>query len=313
MVGQTFHKTFLFLAASTALLILPVIYLSMGESRSADADPAQALEYYLKAVYARDYRAAYKWISIEDRRHKSEVEYLRENPPFSAASLELTRKLAEAMAFRDLRTEVRGNRVKLSFLVRLPDANAPALRSLFFDFDADHLDRLSVKEIQRLREKLESLRGQGNLPMIEGEDSLELARENGQWRVLLGWAGAIRVRFVAQVKEGLPWEFRPVQEIVLAKPGETLQTLYQVRNLSKEAITVKARHLDEPKEQAQKYLEIIQCFCFIQITLAPGEERELPLVFRVHWDTPKEVKEFRVTYDFYPIEKFPETEPGGSV
>lgn len=137
-------------------------------------------------------------------------------------------------------------------------------------------------------------------------------RERGKWRVSLDWAGALRVRFVAEVKEGLPWEFRPVQETVLARPGETLQTLYKVKNLSNRPITAKARHLDEPKEQARKYLEIIQCFCFIQITLAPGEEKELPLVFRVHWDAPEEAKEFRVTYDFYPIEKFLEKESGGA-
>ena len=276
----------------------------MGEPRSSDEDPVQVLKYYLKAVYARDYRMAYKRISVEDRRHKSEAEYLRENPSFSAASLELTRKLPEMIEFSNLRTEIMGNRATIRFLVRLPDANAPPLQKLLLEFDPDRLARLSTEEIQAVKKKLESMRGQGNLPMIEGEDSLELARENGQWRVLLGWAGAIRIRFVAEVKEGLPWEFRPVQETVLAKPGETLQTLYKVRNLSSKPITAKARHLDEPKEQAAKYLEIIQCFCFIQITLAPGEEKELPLVFRVHWNVPRDVKEFRVTYDFYPIEKF---------
>lgn len=306
-------KALLFIGAFAALILLPAAYLTVGNLRQSDEDPAQVLESYLTAVYARDYRAAYKWISVEDRRHKREVEYLRENPPFSAATLELTRKLAEVIELRDLRTHIEGNRAKLSFLVRLPDANAPALRCLFFDFDNDRLDRLSAEEIQKLKEKLELLRTQGNLPMIEGEDSLELVREQGKWRVSLEWAGAIRVRFVAEVKEGLRWEFRPLQETVLAKPGETLQAVYKAKNLSNRPITAKARHLDEPREQAQKYLEIIQCFCFIQITLAPGEEKELPLVFRVHWDTPRNVKEFRVTYDFYPIEKFPETELGGSV
>jgi len=306
MVGQTFHKTFLFLAASTALLILPVAYLSMGEPRSSGGDPVQVLKYYLKAVYARDYRAAYERISVEDRKHKSEVDYLGENPSFLGPALELSSKLTDMIEFRNLRTEILADRATIKFSVRFPDANAPPLQKLLLEFDPDRLARLSIKEIQAVKKKLESMRGQGNLPMIEGEDSLELARENGQWRVLLGWAGAIRVRFVADVKEGLPWEFRPVQETVLAKPGETLQTFYKVRNLSSKAITAKARHLDEPKKQAAKYLEIIQCFCFIQVTLAPGEEKELPLVFRVHWEAPKDVKEFRVTYDFYPIEKFPQ-------
>jgi len=57
---------------------------------------------------------------------------------------------------------------------------------------------------------------------------------------------------------------------------------------------------------ASKYLEIVQCFCFIQQTLAPGEEKEFPLVFRVNWNAPEELKELRVSYEFYPIDKFPE-------
>jgi cytochrome c oxidase assembly protein subunit 11 len=72
-------------------------------------------------------------------------------------------------------------------------------------------------------------------------------------------------------------------------------------------VTAKARHQDEPKGLADKYLEIVQCFCFIQQTLAPGEEKELPVVFRVRWDVSKEVREFRVNYEFYPIDKFPKT------
>ncbi len=125
--------------------------------------------------------------------------------------------------------------------------------------------------------------------------------------MFLNWAGAIRVLFEAEVKNGLPWKFWPVQNMVLAKPGEGLQALFKVKNLSNKPVTAKARHLNEPKEMAAKYLQIVQCFCFIQQTLAPGEEIELPpVVFRVHWDVPTEIKEFRVTYEFYPIEKFPE-------
>ena len=220
-------------------------------------------------------------------------------------ALELTHKLAETIELRDVRTDIQGNRAKANFTVRFPNANVSELQQLFLDFDPDRLTKLTTRERGAIEEKLEQMKSQRTIPMIEGEDNLELVREKGKWRVLVEWAGAIRVRFFAEVKEGLSWEFGPVQGTVLARPGETLQAIYRVKNVSARPITAKARHLDESKELAAKYLEIIQCFCFIQITLAPGEQKELPLVFRVHWDTPKDVKEFRVTYDFYPIEKFP--------
>ena len=70
-------------------------------------------------------------------------------------------------------------------------------------------------------------------------------------------------------------------------------------------MTAKARHIDQPRELAAKYLDVIQCFCFIRETLAPGEEKELPLVFRVDLDVPRDIKEFVVTYQFFPLEKFP--------
>ena len=305
MSKAALRQTFLFFATLVALFILPVNYLTRAKPPAPADEPRELVKLYLKAVYARDYRTAYQWISQADRENKSEADYLRENPSLSGIALELTRRLAEKVEFKDIQLESRQDRAMVRFTVRVPNANAKPLQDLFLNFDPDRLARLPEARKREIEHRLAAMESQGNLPLIEGEDTLGLVRERGKWRVSVEWASAIRLRFVAEVKEGLPWEFRPVQETVLAKPGETLQTFYKVRNLSGKAITAKARHLDEPKELAAKYLEIIQCFCFIQITLAPGEQKELPLVFRVHWDTPKDVKEFRVTYDFYPIEKFP--------
>ena len=306
MVQGTFRKGFLFLTACATLLVPVLAYLSMVESLAPRKDPVEVVKRYLTAVYARDYHTAYQWISAEDRRNKSEEDYLRENPSFSGAALELTRKLAQMIAFQNIQSDTRENRATVRFMVRLPNAGDPKLEELFLDFDEERLTRLSKEEIQAIEQKLESMRKHGILPMIEGEDSLELISEDNQWKVFANWAGAIRVRFKAEVKENLAWEFRPVQETILATPGETLHTLYKVKNLSDKPITAKARHLDEPKKPASEHLEIVQCFCFIQQTLAPGEEKELPLVFRVYGNVPSDVKEFRVNYEFYPIDKFPE-------
>lgn len=305
-VGRRVVRTFsLCFAACIVLFTLPAVYfLTEGSLTPAD-DPAQAANRYLTAIYARDYPRAYLWISSEDQRHQDIREYLTENPPFSGTALELTYRLANRVKWHQLRSEVHGDHATVHFKVTLPDANAPPLQELFLDFDPERLSRLSGKEKREIENKLESMESQGTLPVIEGEDSLEMVKEDGQWRVVNHWGGAIRVRFMGEVKEGLAWEFRPVQEVLLAKPGETLQASYKAKNLSDRPITAKARHLNQPKGPAKKYLEIVQCFCFIQQTLAPGEEKEFPLVFRVHDNVPEELKEFSVNYQFYPIDKFP--------
>ena len=296
-----------FLSALLALFILPIAYVLTAPHLSTAEEPESTLRQYLKAVYAQDYRRAYQWISLDDQAYKNRGDYLRENPSFTGLTLELTRMLAEMIEVRDFKREKEGRQTTITFSVKMPNANHPVLRELFSGFDPDRLARLSRDQKQSLLERLEGLRQKGNLPFLEGEEKWDLVRETAGWRVFLNWTGATRVRFRADVKKGLPWDIQPMQKTILAKPGETLQAFSRVRNLSGRATTAKARHLDEPRELAPKYLEIIQCCCFIQETLAPGEEKELPLVFRVGWNKPDEIKEFQITYQFFPIEKFPES------
>ena len=272
----------------------------------ASSQPRFSLEQYLNAVYARDYSAAYQWISAEDQRVKSREQYLRENPSFSGAALRLISSLARQMEIMDVRSSSHGKKTTLRFNLRLPDASDPTLQKIFMEFDLDRLGALTDEQSQAIEEQLNILTNKNKLPMLEGEEEWKLVKEAAGWRVFLNWAGATRVLFAAKVMEGLPWSFEPVQDQVSAKPGETLQAIYKAKNLSDKPITAKARHIDEPKGLASKHLEIVQCFCFIQQTLAPGEEKEFPLVFRVNWNVPEELKEFRVTYEFFPIDKFPE-------
>ncbi|MFQ5898480.1 MAG: cytochrome c oxidase assembly protein [Candidatus Methylomirabilia bacterium] len=263
------------------------------------------MKLYLEAVYARDYKEAYGLISSADRQWKSQEEYLRENKFFTGAALTLARKLASFIEYRDVVTDVKNGRATMRFKVRLPDASDPSLRQLLLDFEPDPLARLSDTQLGALVARLDAMHRAGELPMIEGEEDWQLIKEPQGWRILLNWAGAIRIQFEAEVKRNLPWKFWPVQEVVLAKPGETLRAVYRARNLSDKPVTAKAIHIDQPKELADKYLEIVQCFCFIQTTLEPGEEKEFPLVFRIRWDAPETVKTFSVRYEFYPIESFP--------
>ncbi|MFQ5520119.1 MAG: cytochrome c oxidase assembly protein, partial [Candidatus Methylomirabilia bacterium] len=218
--------------------------------------PQEALQSYLVAVYARDYPTAYQWISLRDRRLKTKAEYVRENGAFSGAALEVTRALATLVRFEDLKIVIEGDHATVTFRAILPNANDPAIESLLFDFDEKPLAALSPAERKATVEKLGEMAESGRLPTIVGDERWELIQEEGTWRVFLNWAGAVVVHFEGVTKARLPWEFAPVQPMVRAMPGETLQTFYRVKNLADRDTTGKARHILDPPEDTG-HLQII--------------------------------------------------------
>ncbi|MCP8895018.1 cytochrome c oxidase assembly protein [Shinella daejeonensis] len=93
----------------------------------------------------------------------------------------------------------------------------------------------------------------------------------------------IKIRFDANVAPGLPWTFTPVQREIEVKIGETVQVLYMARNLATVATTGQATYNVTP-QSAGAYFNKVQCFCFTETTLEPGEEMEMPVVFFVDPD-----------------------------
>jgi len=119
-------------------------------------------------------------------------------------------------------------------------------------------------------------------------------------------AGQISVRFDANVHPGLPWRFEPVQRIVSIKPGAQTKIFYRAQNLSERTRTGQAVFNVSP-DQAGKYFKKIQCFCFTEQTLKPGQTVDMPVIFFVDpnftkdEDT-KDVDEITLSYTFYPVE-----------
>ncbi len=116
----------------------------------------------------------------------------------------------------------------------------------------------------------------------------------------------IKVRFDANVGPGLPWTFEPVQREVNIRIGETTQIFYKARNTSSVATTGQATFNVTP-ESAGAYFNKIECFCFTETTLKPGEELEMPVVFFVDpeiVDTveTKDIHTITLSYTFYPRE-----------
>ncbi|MGB3812283.1 MAG: cytochrome c oxidase assembly protein [Shinella sp.] len=116
----------------------------------------------------------------------------------------------------------------------------------------------------------------------------------------------IKVRFDANVGPGLPWSFTPVQREVEVKIGETVQILYKARNNASTPTTGQATFNVTP-QAAGAYFNKVQCFCFTETTLKPGEEMEMPVVFFVDPEIvdPVETKDIHtitLSYTFFPHE-----------
>jgi cytochrome c oxidase assembly protein subunit 11 len=90
----------------------------------------------------------------------------------------------------------------------------------------------------------------------------------------------IEVRFDANTAPDLPVEFAPKQLSETLRIGETGLAFYRVRNLSDQPVVARATYNVTPHVAGQ-YFAKLECFCFQDRTLAPGEEAELPVVFFV--------------------------------
>lgn len=113
----------------------------------------------------------------------------------------------------------------------------------------------------------------------------------------------ISIRFDATTAMGMPWTFRPAQATDTVTIGERDIATYIARNDSDQPITGMATFNVEP-EQAGKYFNKIQCFCFTEQTLQPGQEVTMPVLYYVDpaaLDDPnmKGVEQITLSYTFH--------------
>ncbi|WP_394890779.1 cytochrome c oxidase assembly protein [Mesorhizobium sp. AaZ16] len=115
----------------------------------------------------------------------------------------------------------------------------------------------------------------------------------------------ITVRFDANTSS-VPWDFRPAARDVTMKIGETTQIHYTAKNLSTRPTSGRATFNVTP-EMAGAYFNKVECFCFTDTTLKPGETLDMPVVFYVDPDIAdvpelRDVKTITLSYTFFPIE-----------
>ncbi|MGZ2422963.1 cytochrome c oxidase assembly protein [Rhizobium laguerreae] len=116
----------------------------------------------------------------------------------------------------------------------------------------------------------------------------------------------MRVTFDANVAPGLQWDFKPVEREVNPKIGETIQVNFTAENRSNETQRGQAVFNVTPGE-AGVYFNKVQCFCFTETDLKPGEKLDMPVVFYIDPDIVKAVESKNIhtitlSYTFYPKE-----------
>lgn len=99
----------------------------------------------------------------------------------------------------------------------------------------------------------------------------------------------ITVLFDANIEKGFGWEFKPVQRSVKVRLGEQVQVAYRATNISDRPLSGTATFNVTPLA-AGIFFNKIECFCFTQTTLQPGESMDMPVVFFVDPDIADEVE-----------------------
>jgi cytochrome c oxidase assembly protein subunit 11 len=97
---------------------------------------------------------------------------------------------------------------------------------------------------------------------------------------------------------GLPWRFEAVERAVRVNPGKLVTVRYRVTNDLGRSVTAHAVMNTAPANAA-RWIQKQECFCFSSQTLAAGESREMPVVFRVSAAAPESLRTISLSYTFF--------------
>jgi cytochrome c oxidase assembly protein subunit 11 len=97
-----------------------------------------------------------------------------------------------------------------------------------------------------------------------------------------------------------PWDFKPAKRYVEVHPGELTTVMYEFRNIQNRTMAAQAIPSYAPK-QATPHFNKLECFCFNEYTLKPGESKQWPVVFVIDPKLPRDVKTITLSYTFFEV------------
>jgi len=108
----------------------------------------------------------------------------------------------------------------------------------------------------------------------------------------------ITVQFDANTRG--PWHFKPAKSTVQVHPGELATVMYEFQNVQDRRMAAQAIPSYAPR-QAAAHFNKLECFCFSQYTLEPGEKREWPVAFVIDPRISKDVTTITLSYTFFEV------------
>ena len=97
-----------------------------------------------------------------------------------------------------------------------------------------------------------------------------------------------------------PWEFKPAQRSIDVHPGELATVMYEFRNVQNRSMAAQAIPSYAPM-QAMAHFKKIECFCFQEYILAPGESRQWPVTFVIDPKLARDVRTITLSYTFFEV------------
>jgi cytochrome c oxidase assembly protein subunit 11 len=109
---------------------------------------------------------------------------------------------------------------------------------------------------------------------------------------------SITVEFDANARG--PWDFKPETRSLVVHPGELTTVMYEFQNVQNKRMAAQAIPSYAP-HQAAAYFNKLECFCFNQYTLEPGEKKRWPVAFVIDPKLSKDVKTITLSYTFFEV------------
>jgi cytochrome c oxidase assembly protein subunit 11 len=120
----------------------------------------------------------------------------------------------------------------------------------------------------------------------------------------------ITVEFDANARG--PWQFKPMQSSVQVHPGQLMSVMYEFQNVQDRSMSAQAIPSYAPSESSAHFNKM-ECFCFNQYTLAPGEKKQWPVVFVIDPKLSKSVNTITLSYTFFEVGSKTPAAPGSKV
>jgi hypothetical protein len=304
---KVFRPSVLFAGSAIfSLLVAALLYFQTVGAKPPQIEPIDVVKNYLKARYARDYQTAYRYISSRDQLVWNEKSYASQSASFVGFALELARNLAESMEVWVMEKQVSSGRIHYKIGYRVPTADE--LSSLLFDWDPDKLNALSRPRQAELLESLGKMKKDGNMIMIEGQETVDLVSDEGGWKVFLDWASGIRVT-VKVDSASSEVEARFVQNELIVKMDEPFQIDLKIKNRSTQPVVARIVHRIEPREM-ENHLDMIACGALRPLALQSGDVQQISSAYLIK-DGIRAGEKIDITYELK-LESLPPSRPASS-